>query len=202
MAQSSEFPGLQLSFTYSHPSSSLHPSVFFATISYTFLLYSSSGNFIASDTRKQKAPSNMASIVTPSLNTNDPPGERRRVPGNVYYVVPYYHHFLCLYGFLGSFFCAWISDYVSLTTTATLWTGYAISCMVMILTHPLCCAERKKVNEEGKEVLLRRPLIGFKACEVTLDLEGIRKGMYDPEDGNVDPRLHDGYRYGPALLRI
>lgn len=44
--------------------------------------------------------------------------------------------------------------------------------------------------------------IGFNTCEVTLDLEGIRKGMYDSEDGNVDPRLHDGYWYGPALLRI
>ena len=53
----------------------------------------------------------------------------------------------------------------------------------MILTHPLCCAERKKVNEEGKEVSLRHLLIRFKACEVALDLEGIRKGMYDPEDG-------------------
>lgn len=72
----------------------------------------------------------------------------------------------------------------------------------MILAHPLCCAECKRIDEEGKEVLLYRPFIGFKACEVTLDLEGIRKGIYDPEDGNVDPRLHDGYRYGPALLRI
>lgn len=91
---------------------------------------------------------------------------------------------------------------MSPTMTVMLWAGFAISCLMMILTHPLCCAERKSLDEEGKEVLLRRPLVGFKACEVTLDLEGIRKGIYDPEDGHVDQRLHDGYRYGPALLRI
>lgn len=44
----------------------------------------------------------MASIGSPSLNTNDPPREHCRVPGNVYYVMPYYHHFLCVYVFLGS----------------------------------------------------------------------------------------------------
>lgn len=73
---------------------------------------------------------------------------------------------------------------------------------MMILTHPLCCAEHKRLDKKGKEVLLCCPLVGFKACKVTLDLEGIRKGIYDPGDGHVDPRLHDGYQYGPALFRI
>ena len=67
---------------------------------------------------------------------------------------------------------------------------------------PYTYAERKKLDEEGKEVTLRCPLIGLKAFEVDLDLEGINKGLYDPEDGRADPRLHDGCRYGLALFRV
>lgn len=67
---------------------------------------------------------------------------------------------------------------------------------------PCTYAERKRIDENGELVTLRCPLIGFKIFEVDLDLEGIDKGFYDPEDGKPDPRLHDGYRYGPALIRI
>lgn len=73
---------------------------------------------------------------------------------------------------------------------------------MLILMFPSVYAERKKVDEEGKEVMLRCLLIGFKACDVDLDLEEIERDLYDLEDGNVDPKLHDGYRYGRALLRI
>lgn len=40
---------------------------------------------------------------------------------------------------------------------------------------PYTYAERKKLDEEGKEVTLRCPLIGLKAFEVDLDLEGVNR---------------------------
>lgn len=145
----------------------------------------------------------MAPDSTPLHDANRSPRESRIVPANTYYVMPYFGHFVCVFSLAGSFSCAQISDYVSTATSAILWTIFGISILVMMLLgHPIFRLERKKMDEEGKEVTLRCPIIGFKACEVDLDLEGINKGLYDPEDGSVDPRLHDGCRYGPALLRI
>ena len=142
------------------------------------------------------------STVLPDTNTNPSPRERRLVPANTYYDIPYLHPIVVLYGGLGAFSCAWISDFVSSTTTAILWIVFTISYLVLALMLPATYVERKKLDEEGQEVTLRCPLIGLKAFEVDLDLEGINKGLYDPEDGRADPRLHDGCRYGPALLRV
>ena len=128
------------------------------------------------------------------------PHERRRVPVNVYYSMPYYAHFFFIYSVGGSFFCAKFSDYMSTVASAALWIIFGASCLV--LYSPAFHVERKKLDEEGNEVTLRCPLIGFRACEVYLDVEGINKGLYDPEDSDIDRRLHDGYRHGPALLRI
>lgn len=141
------------------------------------------------------------STVLPITDTNRP-RERRLVPVNVHYVIPYLQYIIILYGSLGAFSCAWISDSVSSATTAILWTVFTISYLLLVLMLPCTYAERIKVDEEGREVTLRCPLIGFKAFEVDLDLEGINKGLYDPEDGKADPRLHDGCRYGPALIRV
>ena len=142
------------------------------------------------------------SAVLPDTNSNPTFRENRIVPANTYYVIPYLHHIIVLYGALGAFSCAWISDSVSSVTAAVLWALYTISYLLLVLMLPCTYAERKKIDEKGEEVTLRCPLIGLKAFDVDLDLEGIDKGLYDPEDGRADPRLHDGYRYGPALLRV
>ncbi|KAI9926118.1 hypothetical protein ASPWEDRAFT_38042 [Aspergillus wentii DTO 134E9] len=136
------------------------------------------------------------------LNDNNNHGKYPRAPANIYYAIPYYHHFFVLYALIGSFACAWYSDYLSSTTTALLWTAYATFILALIIANPEICTERKKIDEQGKEVILRCPLVGFKSCEVALDLEGIKKGLYDAVNGRVDTRLHDGYRYGRALIRI
>lgn len=140
--------------------------------------------------------------VLPETNTNPTSRERRLVPANTYYIIPYLHHIIVLYGTLGAFSCAWISDSVSSVTTAVLWAVFIISYLLLILMLPCTYAERKKIDENGEVVTLRCPLIGLKIFEVDLDLEGVDKGLYDPADGRADPRLHDGYRYGPALVRI
>ncbi|KAI9933933.1 hypothetical protein ASPWEDRAFT_168208 [Aspergillus wentii DTO 134E9] len=132
--------------------------------------------------------------------TNDE--RKHRKPANIYYTMPYYHQVFCCYIFTGSFACAWFTDYVSRTTEIFVWVAFAITCLLVILANPFICTERKKVDEEGHTVTVRYPLIGFKRCEVALDLEGIKRGLYDSEDGNTDVRLHDGYRYGRALVRI
>lgn len=59
-----------------------------------------------------------------------------------------------------------------------------------------------RTDEEGKSARVRRPLIGFKRCEVALDIDGINNGLYDAMNGNTDLRLHDGCRYGNARIRI
>ena len=127
--------------------------------------------------------------------------ERRLPPGNIYYVMPYHEPFMLLYAFVGSLTCSFLSDSLSTSTSAILWVTYVVSCAVMIVFHPEVCCERKKIDEEGKEVTLRCPVIGFKACEVPADLEGIKNGLYDEGD-RTDLRLHDGYRYGYARIRI
>lgn len=142
------------------------------------------------------------STVLPDTSTSPSARERRLVPVNTYYVIPYLHHIIVLYGSLGAFSCAWISDSVSSATTAILWTIFTISYLGLVFMLPCTYAERKKIDEEGNEVMLRCPLIRLKTFEVDLDLEGINKGLYDPEGGRADPRLHDGCRYGPALLRV
>lgn len=134
------------------------------------------------------------------LHDTNAPRERRRVPVNVYYSMPYYAHFFFAYSVGGSFFCAKFSGQMSTVASAALWTIFGVSCLV--LYSPAFQVERKKLDEEGNEVTLQCPLIGFRACEVYLDVEGINNGLYDPSDGNIDRRLHDGYRHGPALLRI
>lgn len=135
------------------------------------------------------------------LDSIDTPEEPQRPAGNVYYVMPYYELFVLLYAFIGTFSCSWISDSLSGSGSAILWTSYVVSCGVLILIHPEVCIEGKRVDEEGKEVVVRWPLVGFKACEVLVDLEGIRDGLYDEGD-RTDRRLHNGYRYGNALVRI
>lgn len=140
--------------------------------------------------------------MSPETNNNPASRERRIVPANTYYIIPYLQYIIVLYGTLGAFSCAWISDSVSPVTTAFLWILFTISYLLLILMLPCTYAECKKIDENGELVTLRCPLIGFKIFEVDLDLEGIDKGLYDPEDGRPDPRLRDGYWYGPALIRI
>ena len=130
------------------------------------------------------------------------PRKCRRVPGNTYYYMPYYAHFFCIYTFAGSFGCSWFGEYLSFAEAAILWTVYVVSLLLLMLLSPTLYVERKKTDEEGRDITLRCQLVGLKACEVDLDVEGIEKGLYDPPDGNVHPGLHDGCRHGPALFRI
>lgn len=128
--------------------------------------------------------------------------ERPRKPYNVYYTIPYYKLFFYSYTFIGSFTFAWITDYLPIVGKACLWIGFAITCGLLIAIHPSICTERIRIDETGKPVRVRRPLIGFKRYEVALDVDGINNGLYDATDGNTDLRVHDGCRYGYARMRI
>lgn len=130
------------------------------------------------------------------------PHERPRQPYNIYYTIPYYKRFFYSYTFIGSFTFAWISDYLPIVGKACLWIGFATTCGLLIAIHPSICTERIRIDETGKPVRVRRPLIGFKRYEVALDVDGINNGLYDATDGNTDLRLHDGCRYGYARMRI
>ena len=146
-------------------------------------------------------------IFTMSSNTrllsNSPQDdERPRKPYNIYYSIPCYKPFFYSYIFVGSFTFAWITDYLPKVGQMCLWAGFAITCGLLIAIHPSIYTERIRSDEMGKSVRVRRPLIGFKRCEIPLDVEGIDKGLYDAADGNTDSRLHDGCRYGYARIRI
>ncbi|RJE24494.1 hypothetical protein PHISCL_03186 [Aspergillus sclerotialis] len=116
--------------------------------------------------------------------------------------MPYYVHVISIFTFAGAFSCSWFGQYLSSVKAAILWTGYVFSVMFLMLLSPTLYVERKKTDEEGNEITLRCQLVGLKACEMNLDVEGIEKGLYDPPDGNIHPGLHDECRHGPALLRI
>lgn len=84
-----------------------------------------------------------------------------------------------------------------------LWTAHVLLILAIMAQNPAICHERKKTDEDGREVMVQYPLVGLKCCEVELDLEGIEKGYYDMGPGEAtDERLHDGYRYSTALLPI
>ena len=146
--------------------------------------------------------SDMTSGSPPSPNLDHHTGERRRVPANTYYVMPYLAHFFFIFAITGSIGCAQLDKHLSSAEAAILWTVFGISCLLLASLSPALYVERKTTNEEGREITLRCQLVGLKAFEVNLDMEGIEKGRYDPPDGDADPRLHDGCRHGPALLRI
>lgn len=128
--------------------------------------------------------------------------ETKLLPSNVYYFRPYSYYYVVLFIFLGSFTCSGLSDYVSRGTCILLWTAYITLTLLLIVIDPLCVLEFERKDEDEREVILRRPLVGFKAYEVFIDLEAIAKREYTVEGGCDDARLHDGYRYGLAFLRI
>lgn len=128
--------------------------------------------------------------------------ERPRVPGNIYYTIPYFEPFFFSYVFIASFTLAWIADYLPTEGKICLWAGFAATCALLIAIHPSICTERMRSDEAGRPVRVRRPLIGFKRWEVALDVDGIDRGLYDAADGNTDVRLHDRCRYGYAWIRV
>jgi len=52
--------------------------------------------------------------------------------------------------------------------------------------------------------VVKAPLIWFRSCEVQLDLEGVRNGVFDYylriENGRNDERLRDGSRRDGVVL--
>lgn len=138
----------------------------------------------------------------PQAAIASPATKARRLPSNVYYFRPYSYYYVMVFIFLGAFTCAGLSDYASRGTCILLWTAYITLTLLSIIIDPLCVLEFKREDEDGREVVLRRPIVGFKAYEVVIDLEAIAKREYTVEGGGDDERLHDGYRYGLAFLRI
>ncbi|PLB44240.1 hypothetical protein P170DRAFT_513456 [Aspergillus steynii IBT 23096] len=131
-----------------------------------------------------------------------PATQPRRLPSNVYYFRPYSYYYVMVFIFLGAFTCSGLSDYASQGSCILLWTAYITLTLLLITIDPLCVFEFKCRDEDGRDVILRRPVVGFKAYEVAIDLEAIAKREYTVEGGGDDDRLHDGYRYGYAFLRI
>lgn len=70
-----------------------------------------------------------------------------------------------------------------------------ISIVVLILLCSQICHECKKINKEGQEVTVRYLFTGLKAFKVRLDLEGIKKGLYDMDE-RPDERLMMGIGMG------
>ncbi|ODM15032.1 hypothetical protein SI65_09527 [Aspergillus cristatus] len=126
-------------------------------------------------------------------------------PTNTYYAMPNYYRILGAYAITGLFACAHITSSPSTTPTAAtpLWTNYFITLVVLLLMNPFLCFERTIIDEDRGKVVAKAPLIGFRSCEVQLDLEGVRNGVFDYDlrigHGRNDERLQDGARYGRAF---
>lgn len=130
------------------------------------------------------------------------PNERCRKPANIYYTLPYFEPAMYAYVFIGSFTLAWVADYLTIVGKTCMWTGFAITCALVIAIHPTITTNRIRPDEKGNPVEVRRPLVGFKRWVFALDIESIENGVYDDPDGNTDERLHDGRRYTYAWIRI
>ncbi|KAI9034993.1 uncharacterized protein KD926_004848 [Aspergillus affinis] len=107
-----------------------------------------------------------------------------------------------LSGYIRAFTCSGLSGYASRGTCILFWTTYITITLLLNIIDPLSVLEFKRKNEDERVVILRRPLVGFKAYEVFIDLEAIAKREYTIEGGGDDNRLYDGYRYGLAFIRI
>ncbi|KAJ6076641.1 hypothetical protein N7499_008622 [Penicillium canescens] len=135
-------------------------------------------------------------------NTELPNPGRRRKPANIYYTLPYFEPVMYSYVFIGSFILAWVADYLTIVGKTCMWTGFAITCALVIAIHPTITTDRIRPDEKGNPIKVRRPLVGFKRWEFALDIESIENGLYDDPDGNPDERLHDGCRYTYAWIRL
>ncbi|KAL5362069.1 hypothetical protein BJX96DRAFT_166383 [Aspergillus floccosus] len=124
-------------------------------------------------------------------------------PGsNIYYTRPYSFFWPGVFIFVGAFACAGLTDAVTRGTSILLWTGYLLGVLILITVDPLCVWEQHVADETGREVPVRRPLVGFRSCEQVVPLDVLERRLYRTEDGEAQPRLRDGYRYGMALVRI
>ncbi|OQE91547.1 hypothetical protein PENNAL_c0009G01403 [Penicillium nalgiovense] len=123
-------------------------------------------------------------------------------PANVYYFRPYSFYWPAVFIFVGAFGCSGLTGTVDSHISILLWTIYIICFLIILLIDPLCIFEQKQVDENGCPFTVRRPLVGFRSCEQVVPLEVLESGLYDVEDDEYQPRLHDGYRYGPAFWRI
>ncbi|KAE8324911.1 hypothetical protein BDV39DRAFT_207429 [Aspergillus sergii] len=141
----------------------------------------------------------MADQETPTPHSNKP---FLHPPSNVYYTRPYSFFWPGVFIFVGAFACAGLTDTVSRGTSILLWTVYLLGILILIAIDPLCVWECQAVDENGRSVSVRRPLVGFRSCEQVVPLEVLEQRLYRTEDGEDQPRLRDGYRYGPAFVRI
>ncbi|KAL4893819.1 hypothetical protein BDV59DRAFT_24335 [Aspergillus ambiguus] len=123
-------------------------------------------------------------------------------PSNVYYSRPYSFFWPGVFIFVGAFSCAGLTDTVSRSASIFLWTAYILAVLVIMAIDPLCVFEKQEIDENGRSVPVRRPLVGFRSCEQVIPLEVLERRLYRTEDGEDQPRLQDGYRYGLAYVRI
>ena len=123
-------------------------------------------------------------------------------PANVYYSRPYSFYWPGVFIFVGAFGCSGLTGTVDRGTSILLWTVYIIGFLVILLIDPLCVFEQRQVDPNGCPFTVRRPLVGFRCCEQTVPLEILERGLCQVDGGGNEPRLHDGYSYGPAFLRI
>ncbi|KOS37015.1 hypothetical protein ACN38_g12216 [Penicillium nordicum] len=123
-------------------------------------------------------------------------------PANVYYFRPYSFYWPGAFIFVGAFACSALTGTVNTSTSVLLWTVYLLGLFTILLIDPLCIFEQKHIDENGCPFTVRRPLVGFRSCEQVIPLEVLERGLYRVEDDEDQPRLRDGYRYGPAFFRI
>ncbi|KAJ5191617.1 uncharacterized protein N7498_010602 [Penicillium cinerascens] len=123
-------------------------------------------------------------------------------PANVYYFRPYSFYWPGAFIFIGAFGCSGLTGTLDRGSSILLWTVYTVGVLVIMLIDPLCIFEQKQVDENECSFIVRRPLVGFRSCEQTVPLEVLERGLCRTVDGEDQPRLRDGYRYGPAFWRI
>lgn len=114
-------------------------------------------------------------------------------PANLYYFRPYPAIYACLYIVMGAVLCSGLSSDSDLQGKwlAVIWSIYITSLLLLMVIDPLFCTEKKRIDEIGRTVKLRRPVVGWKSTEHVLALDSLADGLYTGNTNMQDARFGD-----------
>jgi len=113
-------------------------------------------------------------------------------PGNVYYFRKISYSWGVLIGGVSVFACLCVSESdVSLAAKITAWSICLLVLVVFSIIDPGNTNEKQVLDETGREVTLRRPIVGWKSTERYVFLDELATGTFDRDHGFEDERFRD-----------
>lgn len=73
----------------------------------------------------------------------------------------------------------------------TAWSVYAALLVAIAVTEPTAAICVRRLDESGKTIWLRRPVVGWKSTEMIVGMDELASGTYDWDHGIEDVRFRD-----------